>query len=126
MSSHDRLGIIDDSASEYVAERLSKADVGGESETDLGVVGAEAQQLQAAGPGGAAKPGELGAHKLTSPTTPKQGPELAAAEAGQHVPESEDVELLLSRAGFIKRLGPVTYEIPTGGFGLQPPGEVSK
>ena len=61
MSSHDRLAIINESASEYVAERLSKADVGGESETDLGVVGAEAQQLQAAGPGDAAKPGELGA-----------------------------------------------------------------
>ncbi|GAB4820986.1 hypothetical protein N2152v2_008032 [Parachlorella kessleri] len=112
MASDDQLGVIDDCASEYVAERLSKADIGGESETDIAVVGEVPQR--AAGPGGATKPGELGAHPLTSPTTPKQGAELAVIEPEQHVPESENVELLLSRAGFIKRVGPVTYEIPTG------------
>jgi hypothetical protein len=111
----DQLGVIDDSASEYVAERLSKIDVGegGESESDLAIVGEGTQK--AAGPGGAVKPGEAGAHPLTSPATPKLRSEAGpSAAAGEAVPETEDVEELLRRAGFIKQLGPYTYEIQKG------------
>ena len=82
-----------------MAERLAKADLaeeGGESETDLGVVG-EAPGGSGAATGGAARPGEPGAHPLTSPATPRQGAEAAAAEPA--VPEEADVELLLSKVG---------------------------
>lgn len=92
----DDLGLVDDSASEVVAERLSKTNIedGGESESDVGVVGEAGPAAGAGpGPGGAARPGELGGHPLTSPATPRQ-----EAEAVQpSVAEVADVELLLSK-----------------------------
>ncbi len=103
---HDTLGLLDDSASEYVAERLAKTDFGLESESDVGVVG---EGSAGAGPGGAARPGEPGAHPLTSPHTPRQQAESSTSA------EADSLETLLSRAGFITQLGPYSFSIPKGG-----------
>lgn len=117
----DDTTVVDDSASEVVAARLSKAELSDTEPADVRVVGEGEEPSQGAGaepgPGGAARPGEVGAHPLSSPATPRQGSEPAGAEAaGTSGREEADasVEELLARAGFIQRAGPFTYVIGQG------------
>lgn len=119
--SADQLGVLDDSASEYVAERLAKTGIsdgseggsGAAGEGPLNVVGEGS--LAGPGPGGASRPGEPGTGHLGGPANPTEQTEAEAEE-------DLDVELLLSRAGFINRLGTYTYEVPAGGQDCGPRG----